>query len=266
MRYSPWFILVVWQMGAGLRACNAQSDRGGVIGRVIDPTQAVVSKAKVTAQSLETGYLRETVTGVDGTFLLSLLDAGRYRIEVTAQGFEALIREPITVRATETTDVQALSLTIGVESQNVTVKGDAALLQTTTATLGKVFDDRMIEGLPLVTRNFTQLLALQPGVVAEVPNAASFGNGTAGFSAAGSRYYDNSVMINGINAISSTVQSTPLAGLAVPAPDAIQEFKVQTQLYSAEFGRAGGPASTWSPKAARISFMETSMNSLETRT
>src|SRR6202011_5916089 len=88
--------------------------------------------------------------------------------------------------------------------------------------------------------NFTQLLALQPGVVADVPNAASFGNGTGGFFVAGSRYYDNSVLINGINAISSTVQSTALAGLAVPAPDSIQEFKVQTQLYSAEFGRAGG--------------------------
>jgi hypothetical protein len=77
-------------------------------------------------------------------------------------------------------------------------------------------------------------------VVADVPNAAALGNGTSGFSVAGSRYYDNSVLINGVNAVSSSVQSTPLAGLAVPAPDTIQEFKVQTQLYSAEFGRAGG--------------------------
>ena len=194
----------------------------------------------MTLKNLETGYTRETKTGEDGSFLFILLDIGRYRIEVTAEGFATLIRAPITVRTAEITDLQRLSLTIGIASQNVTVNDDAAPLQTTAATFGKVFDARTIEGLPLVTRNFTQLVALQPGVVADIPNATALGKGTDGFSAGGSRYYDNSVLINGVNAISSTVLSTPLAGLAVPAPDAIEEFKVQTQLYSAEFGRAGG--------------------------
>jgi hypothetical protein len=239
-RSRLWIALLVWHLGVGISVCTGQGDRGGIIGRVIDPTQAVVVRATVTAKSLDTGYSRETITGADGSFFFSLLESGRYRIQVAAHGFATLIREPITVRATETTDLQRLSLTIGASSQDITVNGDAALLQTTAATLGKVFDTQMIEGLPLVTRNYTQLLALQPGVVADVPNAASLGNGTGGFSVAGSRYYDNSVLINGINAISSTVQSTPLAGLAVPAPDTIQEFKVQTQLYSAEFGSAGG--------------------------
>ncbi len=233
-----WPRLLVLFIGATV--CSAQGDRGGIIGSLIDPNQAVVIAAAVTAKNLETGYTRETKTGDDGSFLFSLLDAGRYRIEVAAQGFATLIREPITVRATEITDLQRLSLTIGIASQSVTVNDDAALLQTTAATLGKVFDARMIEGLPLVTRNFTQLVALQPGVVADIPNATALGNGTDGFSAGGSRYYDNSVLINGVNAISSTVLSTPLAGLALPAPDAIEEFKVQTQLYAAEFGRAGG--------------------------
>src|ERR1700733_10987959 len=239
-RYCPRFMVVVWYMVGGFSVCSAQGDRGGIIGSVIDPSQVAVAKATVTAKSIETGHVRETRTGVDGSFLFNLLDAGRYRIEVTSQGFATFIREPITVRATEITDLQRLSLTIGVASQNVTVTGDAALLQTTTGTLGKVFDDRVIEGLPLVTRNFTQLLALQPGVVADIPNAADLGNGTGGFSVAGSRYYDNNVMINGINAVGSAVLSGPLLSVAVPAPDTIQEFKVQTQLYSAEFGRAGG--------------------------
>ena len=238
--YNVALILLAWHLGVGFNVCSGQGDRGGIIGRVIDPAQSVVAKATITAKSLGTGFKRETITGEDGTFVFNALDVGVYRVEVTAKGFEMLIREPITVRGTEITDLHRLSLTIGAESQNVTVTGDAALLQTTTATLGKVFDDRVIQGLPLVTRNFTQLLALQPGVVADIPDAADLGNGTGGFSVGGSRHYDNSVLINGINAISSTVQGTPLAGLAVPAPDTIQEFKVQTQLYSAEFGRAGG--------------------------
>jgi hypothetical protein len=233
-------MVVAWYMAGGFSVCSAQGDRGGIIGSVIDPTQAAVAKATVIAKSIETGYVRENRTGVDGSFLFNLLEAGRYRIEVTSQGFATFIREPITVRATEITDMQRLSLTLGVASQNVTVTGDATLLQTTSATLGKVFDDRLIEGLPLVTRNFTQLLALQPGVVADIPNAATLGNGTAGFSVGGSRYYDNSVLINGINAVGSAVLNGPLQGVAIPAPDTLLEFKVQTQLYSAEFGRAGG--------------------------
>jgi len=177
---------------------------------------------------------------MDGGFMFSLLDVGPYRIEIAARGFETLIREPITVRVTEIADLGQLRLTLGTASQNMTVNGDAALLQTTSATLGTVFGADTIDVLPLVTRNFTQLLALQPGVVADIPNAAALGYGTGGFSVAGSRYYDNSVLINGVNANGSAVLSGPLQGVAVPAPDAIQEFKVQTQLYSAEFGRAGG--------------------------
>jgi carboxypeptidase family protein len=196
-RSGLWFMLLLWPMGTGITLRDAQGDGGGITGRVIDPARAVVTRAIVKARSLDTAYTRETVTSADGSFLFSLLEAGQYRVEVTAQGFETLVREPITVRVTEIADLLQLSLTIGAESQNVTVNGDAALLQTTTATLGKVFDDRMIDGLPLVTRNFTQLLALQPGVVTDIPNAADLGNGTGGFSVGGSRYYDNSVMING---------------------------------------------------------------------
>src|ERR1700693_6393199 len=104
-------VLLAWCLGAGV--CNGQSDRGGITGRVTDPAQDAVVKATVQAKSLETGYIRETITRSDGSFVFSLLDAGQYRIEVAAQGFETLVREPITVRATETTDLQRLSLTIG---------------------------------------------------------------------------------------------------------------------------------------------------------
>ena len=110
----PLVMVVAWYMVGGLSVCSAQGDRGGIIGSVIDPTQAAVAKATVRAKSIETGYVRETRTGVDGSFLFNLLEAGRYRIEVTSQGFATFIREPITVRATETTDMQRLSLTIGV--------------------------------------------------------------------------------------------------------------------------------------------------------
>jgi hypothetical protein len=174
-RRSIWLILLVCHMAMGISVSRGQGDTGGVIGFVTDPSQAVVVKARVTAKNLDTGYERATVTAADGSFAFNLLDAGRYRIEVIAKGFGTLIREPITVRVTEITDLHHVSLTVGPASESVTVNGDAALLQTTDATLGKVFDGRMVTGLPLVTRNFTQLLALQSGVVSDIPNAASFG-------------------------------------------------------------------------------------------
>ena len=75
-RYCPWF-MVAWCMVGGFSVCSAQGDRGGIIGSVIDPTQAAVAKATVIAKSIETGYVRETRTGVDGSFLFYLLEAGR---------------------------------------------------------------------------------------------------------------------------------------------------------------------------------------------
>jgi hypothetical protein len=124
-------------------------------------------------------------------------------------------------------------------TETVNVTGEAPLLQTTAATLGKVFDSRMVVDLPLVTRNYTQLLSLQAGVVGDIPDAAGLGSGTQGFSVAGGRYYDNSVSINAVNA-QSAFPDAALGGPAIVSPDSVEEFKVQTNLYSAEYGRAGG--------------------------
>jgi hypothetical protein len=168
----------------------------------------------VTATNLDTGFERTTVGGNDGSFLLALLDPGRYRIEVTAKGFKKLTREPITVRVTEPADLRQLVLTVGAVTETVNVTGEAPLLQTVQPTLGKVFDSRMITDLPLVTRNFSQLLTLQAGVVTNIPVATAFGSGTQLFSVAGARAYDNSILIDGINAMSST----PPGGFFHPFP------------------------------------------------
>jgi len=234
-----WFrsgVLLTLLIAVSVGVARGQGARGGITGIVTDPSGAVVPGASITATNLNTGFARTTVSGSDGSFLFALLDPGRYRIEVVAQGFKRLTREPITVRVTETSDLRQLALEVGAVTETVNVTGEAPLLQTTQPTLGNVFDTRMIVELPLVTRNFTQLLTLQAGVVTGIPDAAAFGSGTQLFSVAGARAYDNSILIDGINAMGST----PPGGFSIPSPDALQEFKVQTNLYSAEFGRAGG--------------------------
>ncbi len=249
--------LYTWMAGTGLRGVSgglrglalamalvcggaipalAQTSTGQIKGTVTDPTGAIVPGAVVTAVSLDNGFSRSTTSRADGSFLIPLLNPSHYRVQVTAPGFEKLERGPITVLLTETADIGQLKLVVGAESTTVTVQGEGALLQTEDATLGKVFDSKLIEDLPLATRNFTQLLSLQAGVIGNIPDTLQLGNGTAQFSVGGGRVYDNAVNIDGVSAVSSSASGL----FSIPSPDAIQEFKVQTSVYSAEFSRAGG--------------------------
>ena len=211
-----------------------------------DPSGAVVPHAVITAVNVDTGFRRSAISGPDGAYTFALLDPGSYRLDVAAEGFRNLIRGPIAVHVSETVSVLLL-LEVGSSSDQavfVTARGSA--LQSASPTLGTVFGPNQVRGLPLVTRNYTQLLSLEPGVLAELPNSAAFGNGTQGMSVSGGRYYDNSVLLDGINATGSITNGYTglgpgaMGGVAVPAPDSVQEFKVQTNLYSAEYGRAGG--------------------------
>jgi hypothetical protein len=211
----------------------AQGGTGQIKGVVTDSTGAVVPGAKVTAISGENGFVRATVSGADGSFLIPLLDPQHYRLVVVAPGFKRLERGPITVQVTETADVGHVALTIGAQSETVTVEAQAQLLDTENATLGKVFDANFIEQVPLSTRNFTQLLGLQAGVIGNIPDTLAFGNGTSSFSVGGGT--ENAINIDGVSATSSST-----GAFSVPSPDALAEFKMQTSAYSAEYGRANG--------------------------
>lgn len=232
-------LLAVALVVAGTQGAYAQGGTGQIKGIVTDSSGAVVPGAKITVTSLETGFSRVTVSGGDGSFLIPLMPPSHYQVEVLALNFQRLVRSPITVQVAESADVGNLALTVGSQSTTVTVSGEAgqeALLQTETATLGKVFDSTLIEAMPLSTRNFTQLLSLQAGVIGAIPGTLALGNGTSRFSVGGARVYDNAVNIDGVNAVSSTSSGA----YSIPSPDSLQEFKMQTSAYSAEYSRAGG--------------------------
>jgi outer membrane receptor protein involved in Fe transport len=231
------FLLVLVCL-AGINVAYGQGAKGGITGSLLDPSGASVVGASVTETNLDTGTTRSTVSKSDGVFLFALVDPGRYRVEVVAQGFKKLVRQPVVVLVTETASLGQVALAVGEVTETVTVSNQTELLQTESATTGNVFDSQLVAALPLVTRNFTQLLTLQAGVVSDVPVAAAFGNGTQGFSVAGARYYDNSIMLNGSSAVSAVTGGS--YNIAVPSPDTVEEFKVQSSLYSAEYGQSGG--------------------------
>lgn len=214
-----------------------QGTTGQLSGTVTDPNGAVVSGAGIKITNLDTNAERETTTGDNGDFAFQLLPPGRYRIETTAAGFQTVGIEAV-VNITETTTLDVPLAVAGANPNIVDVTAETPVLQTETSQNGRVVTGETLNQLPLPTRNFQQLLTLSPGAQSSVSNTTELGRGDATISVNGQRTTSNSVRINGVDANSIGTNSTP--NIAVPAPDSLQEFVVQTSLYDASNGRNAG--------------------------
>ena len=216
----------------------AQSQTTGrIAGSVTDEKGGVLPGAEVTVTNKATGEARTAVTDDSGHYIVPLLPSGDYSVSVTASGFKKFIAEDIKVALTETTTLDP-SLVVGAVSESVTVNAAPQLVQTEGAQLGRVVDSRTVSELPLATRNFTQILGLSPGAATYLPDNTAVGRNSQNISVNGGRVTNNNFQINGVDANSMGTNSAP--SLSVPAPESIQEFKVQTSLYDATFGRSGG--------------------------
>ena len=143
----------------------------------------------------------------------------------------------MTIRITETTELSP-ELALASASASVEVSVEAPLVQTSSATTGRVIGDRQIRELPLPTRNFQQLLTLSPGTTANLSNNTEMGRGDVNINVNGQRSTSNNVVVDGTQVNSPGTNSTP--NISVPTPDSIQEFIVQTSLYDATQGRNAG--------------------------
>jgi outer membrane receptor protein involved in Fe transport len=221
---------------------------GGITGVVTDESGAVLPGATVQATSQATGLQRSATTGTDGFYALPLLPPGVYSVAASLTGFAPLTREGVRVTVAETARVD-LGLKVGQVAETVVVQSDAPLVETTNATLGIVIDEKKVVDLPLNGRNFTQLGTLIPGVVAPPlglggqagdATPGGFGATTAGFNVNGMRNQSNNFLIDG-----ATNNDTFNTGFVLrPPPDAIQEFKILTHSYNAEYGRNAGSVVT----------------------
>jgi hypothetical protein len=209
---------------------------GALVGTVSDQSGGGVAGAIVRVINVATGDTSEFTSQRNGGYVAPLLLPGTYRIEASKTGFKTIVLTGIEVSVTESKTVD-LVFQLGEVSERVIINAEAGLMETESATLGHVTDERLVETLPLVTRNYTQILGLSPGVSADVNDASALGSGTAIFSAHGGVVTDNNFQMNGlgVNDLFFGVIQIP-----IPNPDAIQEFKVQTGEYDASFGRNGG--------------------------
>ncbi|HKG22586.1 MAG TPA: carboxypeptidase-like regulatory domain-containing protein, partial [Blastocatellia bacterium] len=211
---------------------------GRIAGSVRDESGAVISRAEVSVVNKGTGEERKVMTDESGSYFVILLPSGTYSVSVTAAGFKRIIFDNVKVAITETTTVNA-DLAVGtVSEESVTVSAGGTLLQTEGSQLGRLVDSRSVSELPLATRNFTQILGLSPGAATYLPDNTAVGRNSQNISVNGARVTNNNFQINGIDANSMGTNSAP--SLSIPAPESIQEFKVQTSLYDATFGRSGG--------------------------
>ncbi len=222
------------------------SGTGALSGTILDPSGALVAGAQVKVVNQATGEIRTTVSQGSGNYIVPLLPPGSYRIETTKSGFKVSIQEGVQIAVTET-DAVVTHLEIGQTNQQLTVAASAEQLQTDTTALGRVTSGEVINTLPLVTRNFTQIIGLNPGISTDVENAAALGRGTdatvggaPATVAHGSTTADNNFQMDGVNANDIEASGHFSGGIAIPNPDAIEEFKVQTGQYDASSGRDAG--------------------------
>ncbi|HKX00622.1 MAG TPA: TonB-dependent receptor [Bryobacteraceae bacterium] len=222
---------------AGLPAA-AQTTSGSIVGKVADATGGVIAGAAVTVTNVNTGIETKTNTDSAGNFVVTPLPVGSYSVTVEAPGFKKWASSGITLNVQDRIGLN-VSLEVGQVTETVEVVGAAPALQTDTSYLGQVVDSQRIVDLPLNGRFFTRLAVLTAGTLPTAPGARD--ERTGGFSSNGVRPYQNNYMLDGVdnNSLSEdlTNESSFVYG---PSPDAISEFRVQTNSMSAEFGRSGG--------------------------
>ena len=216
---------------------------GAILGRITDSTDAIIPNANVEVISSSTGAKNAVVTDQNGNFRFSLLPPGKYVLRSTASGFKTEVSFDVTVTVAESSTVN-VKLVPGGQEETVNVKAEGALLQTENAALGTTVQGSTIQALPLAGRNYTQVLTLSGGVVGNVNNAADIGRGTIDLYVNGASDISNNYVMDGvdINNFGSGrggdfVQQ---GGIPIPSPDAIDEFRIQTTLYDAGFGRDAG--------------------------
>jgi hypothetical protein len=217
---------------------HAQVDTGSITGTIVDSSGAVVSGAKVALINEGTGAALSTTGGTDGIYVFSPVRIGSYKLEASSQGFKTEVQTHVVVDVSARVLIN-FKLQPGATSETVEVTSAAPVLQAEDASVGQVVDQRNVNNLPLNGRNFTFLAQLAAGV--NSPQADTRGNAATGaFAANGNRPAQNNYMLDGIDNNSDTVDFLNGTNYVVlPPVDAIQEFKVQTSDFSAEYGRSG---------------------------
>src|SRR5579859_3579955 len=239
---SRYLAMLLISLILGAVVVSAQVSTGTISGVVQDSSGAVIAGAMVTVKNVDTGAVRTLTTDTGGRYLAPVLPVGNYEVTAQQSGFQTEVRSGIDLTVGRE-EVVNLSLRVGQISDKVTITAEAPLVESTTSAMSSLVDERTIRDLPLNGRSYDQLALLQPGVVTmgagQASSAFDFGEGTR-FSVTGSRPYANSFMLDGTD-VNDHANGTPggAAGTNLGV-DGILEFKINTLVSPAEYGRSSG--------------------------
>ena len=220
-------------------ATFAQQDTATITGEVKDASGALVPSAAITVTNIGTNITVTTTTNDEGTYTVTSLRPGDYTVTVEKTGFSKTLRSGVNLQVNQFARID-VTLQAGQVSETIEVASGAPLLETETSSRGSVIDQKKIVELPLNGRDYNQLALLSPGVFPGTPRLASV-NFKGVLNVNGNRTFNNVFLLDGVDNIS---YSNSFRGenvqLVQPSIDALQEFKIQTNAYSAEFGRSSG--------------------------
>ena len=222
-------------------AAIAQSVSGTLLGTVTDVSGAVVADAKITVVNEGTGLTRTVTSDANGEYVVPSIPTGRYTVTAEVAGFKTLALSNIELGVDQRARID-LKLEVGALTESVTIEAVSPLLQTSSSELGTTVKTEQLLAMPLNGRNFVSLTRSVPGVLRGIPGANIDGAGSlawrasASFSANGQRARDNNFMLDGVDNNETWLQTVVI----FPSVDALDEFKLQTSTYSAEFGRSLG--------------------------
>jgi hypothetical protein len=234
--FLAFTLLFASLLGALSTPAVAQSTGGRVLGRVVDPSGAVIPGASITLTNAGSGATQTVESSKSGDYSFISVPVGAYKLEAKSSGFRTYLAEGITVQLNATVNYE-ITLEVGSSAESVEVTAAPPPVDTTTTQLGAVVNTRAVENLPLNQRNTYQLLQLQPGVTGVSGSDLFYGSDQAGaVSVNGGRGRSNNFSVNGGDGNDLFVNSPGIE----PSPDAIDEFRVITNTFDAEYGRNSG--------------------------
>lgn len=225
-------ILFAW-----IASSHAQSTTGSIYGTVTDATGAVIQNASVTLTNTATNAVLKTTTNSAGAFVFPVVDPGDYTVTATANGFQSKTQTGIVLAASQNVNA-SFTLAVGTVTNKVTVEAAATLVDTRESQIGETINQRSIEALPTVNRSAYDLVDTVPGVTSYSPPAATGDTTGVEFVTNGIRPNFNSFYLDG--ALDTEIFRG--GGSPIPDPDALQEFRMLTSNFDAEFGRYPGAA------------------------
>ena len=271
-------------LGVGT-ALYAQGDLAAVTGRVMDPNGAVIVEAAVSAKNVDTGVETTVQTNEEGIYRFANLGPGNYEFTVSKHGFKAIVKPGVTLHVADTISMN-FNMVVGALTERVTVEAGSPLLNTTDASISTVVDQSFVKNMPLNGRSLQDLILLTPGVVTQAPTLAgqvgaqAAGNGQTGeFSVNGQRTESNGYIVDGVSAnvgaaagsgmflgagASGSVAAATASGTtqALVSVDELQEFRVESSTYGAQYGRNPGGQFIFETKSGAKQFHGTAFDYL----